>query len=248
MGRSPIKRRRFLQGSAAAAFMVGLPVRASRSSAPTPSCDPIRTEPHFTGSVPSPVDVLGFALGVEREVTAAESNAYVAAVSAASDRVTSGTCAVSVQGRDIRYAIVGLPEHMTDQGLAAIQADIDGSGIRQTPTADVAELVQTTPAILWVEGNIHGNEESGCDTTLQLLYELADSRRLRRRAEPGERDRGAGPVPEPRRSRGRHPAQRVRLRPEPRRVRPHAARDRRPCGVHAAATRRSCCSITHEFG
>ncbi len=171
---SPMKRRRFLQGSAAAAFVVGLPFRASRSSAPTPSCDPIRTEPHFTGSVPSPVDVLGFALGVEREVTAAESNAYVDAVAAASDRVTSGTCAVSVQGRDIRYAIVGLPEHVTDQGLAAIQADIARIRDPQTPTADVGELAQTTPAILWVEGSIHGNEESGCDTALQLLYELAD--------------------------------------------------------------------------
>ena len=171
---SPMKRRRFLQGSAAAAFVVGLPVRASRSSAPTPSCDPIRTEPHFTGSVPSPIDVLGFALGVEREVTAAESNAYVDAVAAASDRVTSGTCAVSVQGRDIRYAIVGLPEHVTDQGLAAIQADIARIRDPQTPTADVAELAQTTPAILWVEGSVHGNEESGCDTALQLLYELAD--------------------------------------------------------------------------
>ncbi len=174
IGRPPIKRRRFLQGSVGAALAASLPIRSSRASAAAAGCDPITTEPSFMGSVPSPIDVLGFAVGVEREVTAAESNAYVDAVSAASDRVTSGTYAVSVQGREIRYAIVGLPERVTGQGLAAIRSSVARIKDPDTPANDVAALSETTPAILWIQGNIHGNEESGCDMAVQLLYELAD--------------------------------------------------------------------------
>ncbi len=56
--------------------------------------------------MPTPKQVLGIDLG-ERDVTTAESDTYLQAVDAASDRVISGTLAKSVQGRDLRYAIVG---------------------------------------------------------------------------------------------------------------------------------------------
>ena len=36
----------------------------------------------------------------------------------ASDRVTSGTAGFSVEGRPLRYAIVGAPGHVTTDGLA----------------------------------------------------------------------------------------------------------------------------------
>jgi hypothetical protein len=42
-------------------------------------------------------------------VTTAESDAYLLAVDRASARVTSGVLATSVQGRPLRYAIVGSP-------------------------------------------------------------------------------------------------------------------------------------------
>ena len=35
-------------------------------------------------------------------------------------------------------------------------------------------LVASTPAILWVAANVHGNEKSGADAALRVLYELAD--------------------------------------------------------------------------
>jgi len=52
------------------------------------SCDPMQTPPSFRGEVPTAEQMLGFALG-SREVTAAESDAYVDAVDAASARVVS---------------------------------------------------------------------------------------------------------------------------------------------------------------
>jgi murein tripeptide amidase MpaA len=38
----------------------------------------------------------------------------------------------------------------------------------------VAEIAKTSPAFLWVAGNVHGNEQSGCDAALRVAYELSD--------------------------------------------------------------------------
>ena len=83
-------------------------------------CDPFGP-PQFRGEVPTSQQVLGFPLG-ERDVTTAESDRYVQAVDAASNRVVSGTLARTVQGRDLRYAIVGHPDRVTDGGLAEASA------------------------------------------------------------------------------------------------------------------------------
>ena len=145
---------------------------AGRASAQT-GCDPFQTPPEYGGTVPTAETVLGFALGAQ-QVTAGESDAYLAAVDAASDRVVSGTAATSVGGRPINYAIVGTPERVSPAGLAAAQA---GLAVLRDPlasSADVAAAVASTPAILWVSANVHGNEESGTDASLRALYELAD--------------------------------------------------------------------------
>ena len=60
---------------------------------------------------------------------------------------------------------------------------------------------------------------------------------LRRAADPRQRDRRPAPDPEPRRARGRHAPQLLRLRPQPRLVRPHPARDRRQARAAARVPR-----------
>ena len=40
--------------------------------------------------------------------------------------------------------------------------------------SQAAALEAATPEILWVSANVHGDEESGADAALQVLYELAD--------------------------------------------------------------------------
>jgi len=169
----PLSRRRFLQASAVAAAAASLPFKLPSALAGG-ACDPFDTPASFMGVVPSPEDVLGFPLGVDREVTTAESDAYLDAVAAASDRVVTDTVGCSVLGRPVRYAIVGLPEHVTPQGLADIRDATARIRDPQTPADAVADLAATTPAILWVMANVHGNEESGTDASLQTLYELAD--------------------------------------------------------------------------
>jgi hypothetical protein len=84
---------------------------ASTRPALAASCDPIQTPPVFQGQAPTAQTVLGFGLG-SQEVTAAEADRYVQAVDTASPRVVSGVLATSWEGRPLRYALVGTPEHV----------------------------------------------------------------------------------------------------------------------------------------
>jgi hypothetical protein len=136
------------------------------------SCDPIQTTPEYLDTVPTGDQVLGFPIG-SQEVTSDESNDYIEAVDAASNRVVSGVAATSVEGRDLDYAIVGDPANVTPSGLAAIQDAIGELRDPLTLAAEAEQLAEDTPAILWVDGSPHGGEESGADASLKVLYDLA---------------------------------------------------------------------------
>ncbi|HET9322414.1 MAG TPA: M14 family zinc carboxypeptidase [Gaiellaceae bacterium] len=146
---------------------------AQTAAAAPAACDPIQTPPVFAGVVPTSKQVLGFPLG-SQEVTAAETNAYVDAVDAASDRVVSGTFGTTPQGRELRYALVGDPDNVSPGGLAAVQDAMRTLRDPETPAREAERLARTTPVVLWLMDNVHGGEESGTDAALRVLYELAD--------------------------------------------------------------------------
>lgn len=126
------------------------------------------------GVAPDPSTVLGFPVGVDQEISAADANTYLQALAAASNRVRDSVLGQSVQGRTIRYAVVGHAANISAGGLQAIrQANLE---IRDPSTRQgrADDLARTTPAFAWIEANVHGSEESGADAALQLLYELAD--------------------------------------------------------------------------
>jgi Zinc carboxypeptidase len=157
---------------AAVAVLAIVPAGQASAAAPE-ACDPIQTPPVFRGVVPTSEQVLGFPLG-SREVTAAEANEYVDAVDAASDRVVSGTFGSSWQGRELRYALVGDSQNVTPGGLAAVQEAVSKLRDPETSAWEAERLARTTPAVLWLMGNVHGGEESPTDAELRVLYELAD--------------------------------------------------------------------------
>jgi Zinc carboxypeptidase len=136
-------------------------------------CDPIQTTPHFRGEVPSPQEILGYPIG-SQEATADDIVKYVAAVDAASSRVVSDEFATSWKGRPLVYAIVGRPENVTSDGLARVRGNTALLRNPFTSAEEAGTLAASTPAILWLAGNVHGNEESGADADLRILYELAD--------------------------------------------------------------------------
>jgi hypothetical protein len=136
------------------------------------ACDAFTTPPQRLASVPSPEQVLGFPLG-QRETTVEEIDRYMDAVDLASSRVSTGTLAVSWQGRPLRYALVSDPANVTPQGIRRVQRLMATLRDPQADPAAVAAATDAAPAILWVAGNVHGNEPTGADATLQTLYELA---------------------------------------------------------------------------
>ena len=108
------------------------------------ACDPFLTEPTYDGTTPTDEQVLGFALG-SQEVSVRQSGAFLSAVDSASDRVVTDTAAVSVGGRPLRYAIVGLPDRVTSQALADIRAGAAALRDPLLPASEVNELVAKYP-------------------------------------------------------------------------------------------------------
>jgi hypothetical protein len=168
-----LSRRSFLALSATAAATVVLPGIDSAAAAAQGNCQPFLTPPEYLGIVPTTEQVLGFEAG-RREVTTAQCYKYLDAVAAASDRVRVGVVGHSSTGREIRYAIVGRPEHVTDAGLEKVRQAHYEIADPSTTQSRVDHLADTTPAFLWVCGNIHGDEESGADAIISLVYGLAD--------------------------------------------------------------------------
>ena len=157
---------------AAIVALVAAATTAITAASAQTSCDPIQTTPEYLAGVPTGEQVLGFPIG-SHEVTSAESNEYLEAVDAASDRVVSGVAATSVLGVPLDYAIVGSQDNVSAAGLDAIQDAISTLRDPQTPEAQAQQLAEDTPAILWVDGSPHGGEESGGDASLKVLYDLA---------------------------------------------------------------------------
>jgi len=136
------------------------------------ACDPF-TAPVFGGTVPTPGDVLGAGIG-DHQLSADEIYTYVDAVDAASGRVRTGSYGTTEQGRDLTYAVVGPVGDITDQALADAADAI--RTIQDPGTSDDAAraLAETTRPFLFIAGNVHGNEESGADAAVKLLWHLAD--------------------------------------------------------------------------
>ncbi|GAA4412944.1 hypothetical protein GCM10023168_35360 [Fodinibacter luteus] len=134
-------------------------------------CDPF-TSPALDPGVPTARDVIGIDLG-DRDVTTEESDTYLTAVAAASPNVVDGVLATSVQGRALRYAVVGQEKWVTPAGLNQIGRDLARLRDHRTPEAQARQIIRSMPSILWVAGNVHGGEESGTDASLRVLYELA---------------------------------------------------------------------------
>jgi hypothetical protein len=169
-------RRAFAVTTAASVVALCL-TSVATASPPTPSqrarqqCDPVTTKAQFRGNVPTPEDVLGFRLGA-RQATNQEIDRYWSAVDRASNQVKTGVYAHSWQGRPLRYALVGTPSAL--DRLPTIRRDLSRLRNPSTPEQQADAIIRRTPTILWIAANVHGNEPSGADAVVRLLYELAD--------------------------------------------------------------------------
>jgi len=154
-------------------LLVALAALPSIPTATAQTACPFDGPAEYSGTVPRAKEVLGYRLG-RREASVEDAYAYLDAVDAASDEVITGTYGTSVQGRPLRYAMVGLPERLTPEALEETREALRTIRDPETPHDEVVALAATTPPFLYIAGNAHGTEESGTEGSLRVLFDLAD--------------------------------------------------------------------------
>ena len=125
-------------------------------------------------AVPRPDDFLGFPVG-QRVATSAQIDAYARLLAEASARVELVEYGFTYEGRPMVYLVISSPENLARQstiqdGMARL-ADPRGLG-----SAERDRLLGELPAVAWLAYSIHGNESSGSDAALAVMYHLAADR------------------------------------------------------------------------
>jgi hypothetical protein len=124
--------------------------------------------------IPRPESVLGFEVG-ERVATSGQIVEYARLVADASDRVELVEYGRTFEGRPLVYLTVSTPENLA-QG-EEIQSGMARLGDpRGSDSGERDRLIEALPAVAWLGYSIHGNESSGSDASLAVLYHLAADR------------------------------------------------------------------------
>lgn len=127
----------------------------------------------YEARVPRPEKILGYEAG-ERLTNFRDQERVLDSIrGAASDRVKIIQYGESAEKRPLRIVVIGSPENVSR--LDKIKADIAklASG---NPGPDKAAILKRTPAIVWINECIHGNEPASFESAMWLAYTLAASR------------------------------------------------------------------------
>jgi len=122
--------------------------------------------------LPGPGQVLQYPLG-DRAARHHEAVAYLQVLDSLSGRVRLMDIGQTLEGRPLLVCFVSSEENI--QNLETIRRNMELlADPRKSPTgAELESLVAGTPVIAWMMYNVHGNELSGTDAALQLVYQLA---------------------------------------------------------------------------
>ena len=148
---------------AAALLIVALtaPPAAPQACSQTPTFDPAITSPQSA--------IAGWPA---RRALTNEMLAYFRQVDSQTDRVDVGQFATSWRGTPLLYGLVGAANNVKNADvIAAAQSELRDP--RVTSASEAADIARESPAIVWYSGSVHGNETSGADSALQILYDLA---------------------------------------------------------------------------
>ena len=128
----------------------------------------------YRSAVPRPESILGYAVGDLNTQFLMQERVLLAIADAARDRVHVERIGETNEKRPMRLFIVSSPENI--QRLEAIRADLDRLGDPRTLSAvDREAIIARTPAVVWINESVHGNEAPGFETAMQTLYQLAAS-------------------------------------------------------------------------
>ncbi|MBC7790322.1 MAG: hypothetical protein H7Z74_10285 [Anaerolineae bacterium] len=128
----------------------------------------------YRASVPRPESILGYDVGLMNTQFAAQERTLLAIAEAAKDRVRIEEIGSSYERRTMRLYIISAPENIAR--LDAIRADLDKiADPRGQSQAELNAIVARTPAVVWINESVHGNESPGFETAMQTLFQLAAS-------------------------------------------------------------------------
>lgn len=126
----------------------------------------------YDAAVPSPAAFLGYEVG-ECYTNHHRVVDYCERLAASSRRVRVETYGTTHEGRRLLLLIISSERNLAS--LGDIQSDL--ARLRQ-PAArkdarDIARVIATAPAVVWLSYNVHGNEPSSSEAALQVAYQLA---------------------------------------------------------------------------
>ena len=128
----------------------------------------------YRAGVPRPETLLGYGVGELNTQFAQQERVLLAIADAARDRVAVETIGMTNERRPMRLFIVSAPENITR--LESIRADLDRlADPRGLSSAEAAALIERSPAVVWINESVHGNEAPGFENAMQTLYQLAAS-------------------------------------------------------------------------
>ncbi|MGI9077083.1 MAG: M14 family zinc carboxypeptidase, partial [Gemmatimonadaceae bacterium] len=128
----------------------------------------------YRASVPRPESILGYDVGIMNTQFASQERTLLAIADAARDRVRIEEIGSSYERRPMRLYIISAPENIAR--LDAIRTDLDRIGDpRGQSQSELNAIAARTPAVVWINESVHGNESPGFETAMQTLFQLAAS-------------------------------------------------------------------------
>ncbi len=158
--------------------MLSLSTAISAAALQKPTAQPELSYPNLlTGNydqtITKPKEVLGFEVG-QRTATVEQINRLVNLWAKQSDKAQIVEYARSYEDRALHYLVISAEQNINN--LATIKDNI--ARLSQPDGVDKTKLntlINNTPATAWMSYGIHGNESSGSDGALALIYHLIAS-------------------------------------------------------------------------
>jgi len=131
---------------------------------------PFYTGGEYSSSITAPDDHFSFPLGV-KAVRYHDLESYIKIIAEQSDRVILEKHSVTHEDRQLYNLYISTPENISK--LGDYQAGMDRIADPRWVITDLDNAVASQPAFAWLGYSIHGDELSGTDAGVQLIYHLA---------------------------------------------------------------------------
>lgn len=133
-----------------------------------------RTGKSFDSSIPTIQSVLGYDFG-EQITRHKDMEQYINALVKTSSQIKVETIGKTYEGRNLYYVILSSAENMARLEELR-QANLKLADPRLISTNEAKQIIETNPVFVGLSYSVHGNEHSGVEAALAILYYFLASR------------------------------------------------------------------------